>query len=186
MSKAKHVVILSGSLRKQSVNAAIARALPDLAPEGMTFSLAQGLDRIPHYNADIQADGFPPIVLELADQIRGADGIAFVTPEYNYSIPGFLKNALDWLSRTAPVPFAGKPIVIQTASAGVLGGVRAQYHLRQILVFLDALPMNKPEVMIGAAQTKISDTGKLTDEPTRDFIRGQLAAFSDFINRVAG
>jgi chromate reductase len=185
MAMAKHIVILSGSLRRQSFNAAIARALPELAPERMTFNLAQGLDQIPHYNADLQADGFPPIVLELAKQIREADGIAFVTPEYNYSIPGFLKNALDWLSRTTPVPFVGKPVVIQTASAGAFGGVRAQYHLRQVLVFLDALPMNKPEVMVGAAQTKISDAGRLTDEATRDFIRGQLAAFADFIDRVS-
>ncbi|KJF69977.1 NADPH-dependent FMN reductase [Agrobacterium arsenijevicii] len=185
MATAKHVVILSGSLRKQSFNAAaIARALPELAPDRMTFSLAQGLDQIPHYNADIQADCFPPIVLELAKQIREADGIAFVTPEYNYSAPGFLKNALDWISRTAPMPITGKPVVIQTASAGVFGGVRAQYHLRQVLVFLEALPMNKPEVMVGAAHTKISVTGKLTDEPTREFIRGQLAAFSEFIDLV--
>jgi chromate reductase len=185
MSKPLKIAVLCGSLRKHSYNAAIARALPELAPEGMSFTLLDGLDTLPHYNADIQAEGFPAKVLELAEVIRQADGVAFVTPEYNYSIPGVLKNALDWLSRTTPAPFAGKPVVIQTASMGVMGGVRAQYHLRQILVFLDALPMNKPEVMVGVAQSKISEDHELTDEPTRDFIRGQLSAFATFVERVS-
>ncbi|WP_336510425.1 NADPH-dependent FMN reductase, partial [Agrobacterium tumefaciens] len=185
MTGSRHIVVLCGSLRKKSFNGAIAAALPELAPTGMTFTLMDGLDTIPHYNADIQADGFPDKVIEIANAIRDADGVAFVTPEYNYSIPGFLKNALDWISRVSPAPFAGKPVVIQTASIGVMGGVRAQYHLRQILVFLDALPMNKPEVMVGVAPTKISEDGMLTDPATREFISGQLAAFSAFIERVS-
>jgi chromate reductase len=185
MSEMKNVVVLCGSLRKHSFNAAVARSLADLAPENMTFSVVDGLESIPHYDADIQAEGFPANVLEIAAAIRDADGVAFVTPEYNYSIPGVLKNAIDWLSRVSPAPFAGKPVVIQTASAGVFGGVRAQYHLRQILVFLDAYPMNKPEVMVGLAQSKVSADGLLTDAATREFIRLQLVAFEVFMGKVS-
>lgn len=181
----KSIVVFCGSLREHSFNGAIARSLAELAPEDMTFTVLDGLESIPHYDADIQASGFPAKVLEIADAIQNAQGVAFVTPEYNYSIPGVLKNAIDWLSRVSPAPFAEKPVVIQTASAGILGGVRAQYHLRQILVFLDAYPMNKPEVMVGSVQSKISADGKLTDEATRDFISNQLAAFSKFIDKMS-
>lgn len=184
MAKPINVVVLVGSLRKKSFNAAIARSLQELAPDGMSFTVLTGLAELPHYDADIQAEGFPAGLTELADRIRAADAVAFVTPEYNYSVPGFLKNAIDWLSRVSPPPFAGKPVLIQSASAGVMGGVRAQYHLRQILVFLDAIPFNKPEVMVGAAGSKISDEGVLTDTATRDFIKGQLAAFAGFVTRL--
>lgn len=139
-------------------------------------------DELPHYNADIQAGVFPDKVLSLGEAVTNASGIILLTPEYNYSIPGFLKNVLDWVSRLSRAPFQGKPVAIQTASAGVLGGIRAQYHLRQILVFLDALPMNKPEVVIGSVGTKISD-GQLTDQATRDFLGSQLADFALFIER---
>ncbi len=184
MNATKTIAVLCGSLRKDSYNRALVRALPALAPEGMTFDVLEGLDELPHYNADIQAEGFPPKLNALAAAIARADGVAIVSPEYNYSIPGFLKNAIDWLSRVQPGPFAGKPVLIQSASPGVFGGARMQYHLRQVLVFLDALPMNKPEVMVGNAMQKFSDDGKLTDEPTRKFIGEQLKAFSAFIERV--
>ena len=184
MNSSKTIAVLCGSLRKESYNRALVRALPALAPEGMEFTPLDGLDDLPHYNADIQAEGFPPKVAELAAAIATADGVAIVSPEYNYSIPGFLKNALDWLSRMQPVPFAGKPVLIQSVSPGIFGGARMQYHLRQVLVFLDALPMNRPEVMIGGAMQKFSDDGKLTDEPTRKFIADQLKAFAAFIDRV--
>lgn len=179
-----NVLVFVGSLRKGSYNAAIARALPSLAPEGLNFTIAEGLGDIPHYDLDVQAGGFPPRVLELAEALRAADAVAFVTPEYNYSIPGTLKNAIDWLSRINPAPFAGKPALIQSASMGVLGGVRAQYHLRQILVFLDAIPLNKPEVIIGAVHTKVDASGTLTDAPTREFIATQLVNFAAFIRRL--
>lgn len=185
MNTPKSIAVLCGSLRAGSLNRAIVRALPGLAPEGMTFSVLDGLDRLPHYNADIQAEGMPALVGELAGKIAAADGVAIVSPEYNYSIPGFLKNALDWISRVQPVPFAGKPVLIQSASPGIFGGARMQYHLRQVLVFLDALPMNKPEVMVGGAMQKISDDGEITDAATRKFITDQLAAFALFIDRVA-
>jgi chromate reductase len=179
-----HFVTVLGSLRKESFNAAIARALPELAPSGVTISALGSVADLPHYDADVQAEGFPDAVKAMAAAIAAADGVIIVTPEYNYSVPGALKNALDWLSRMSPQPFAGKPVAIQTASAGVLGGVRAQYHLRQIFVFLDAQVLNKPEVMVGGAGSKVGGTPSvLEDETTRDFIAGQLLAFADFVRR---
>lgn len=180
-----NVVTICGSLRKGSFNAALERALPGLAPEGMSIAALPGVGELPLYNADIQAQGFPQAATAMGEAIRAADGVIFVTPEYNYSVPGTLKNAIDWLSRLSPAPFAGKPVAIQTASMGVFGGVRAQYHLRQMLVYLDAMILNKPEVMVGAAQTKFSPGGELTDAATRDFVKTQLASFADFIRRIA-
>jgi chromate reductase len=185
MTKTLNIAVFCGSLRKNSTNAAVVRALPGLAPAQMSFTNLTGLDSLPHYDADIQEAGFPAHVINLADQIRAADGVAFVTPEYNYSVPGFLKNALDWLSRLNPQPFVGKPVVIQSASSGLFGGVRAQHHLRQILVFLDALPMNQPEMMIGGAASKVSEDLILADQQTRDFVAAQLGAFAKFIERVS-
>ena len=179
-----HFVTLLGSLRKGSYNAAVARALPAIAPEGVTISPLGSVGDLPHYDADLQADGFPAAVLAMADAIRNADGVIFVTPEYNYSVPGALKNAMDWLSRVSPAPFADKPVAIQTASPGMIGGARCQYHLRQILVFLDAYVLNKPEVMIGQVAQKVDAvTMELSDKATRDFIAGQLKAFAAFSRR---
>ncbi|SDV48759.1 NADPH-dependent FMN reductase [Chitinasiproducens palmae] len=181
-----HFVTLLGSLRHGSYNAAIARALPELAPAGVTLSPLGSVGDFPLYDADVQAEGFPAPVLAMADQIRAADGVIVVTPEYNYSIPGGLKNAIDWLSRVSPPPFAGKPLAIQTASPGALGGARAQYHLRQTCVFLDALVLNKPEVMVGQVASKVdAETLTLTDASTREFIAGQLKVFAEFARRAA-
>lgn len=138
------------------------------------------------YDADVQQeDGFPATVEALAEQIRQADGVVIVTPEYNYSVPGGLKNAIDWLSRLPDQPLAGKPVLIQTSSMGVIGGARCQYHLRQILVFLDAMVMNKPEFMGGVIQNKVDpQTGEVIDQGTLDHLTGQLTAFGEFIQRV--
>ncbi len=175
-------VTLLGSLRTGSYNAAIARALPALAPDGVTVEALGSVGAFPLYNADLQADGFPPAVHAMAEAIAKADGVIIVTPEYNYSVPGGLKNALDWLSRLPAQPFAGKPVAIQSGSPGLIGGARAQYHLRQILVFLDAAVLNKPEVMVSQVMTKVdAGTGELTDQATRDFIAKQLAAFAAFV-----
>jgi chromate reductase len=178
------VVTLLGSLRRASYNGAIARALPGLAPEGMEITALPSIRDLPLYDADRQAEGFPPSLLVIAEAIRAADGIIIVTPEYNYSVPGVLKNAIDWLSRLPEQPLAKKPVALQSASMGVMGGARCQYHLRQVLVFLDVLVMNRPEVMVGVAQNKIDADGELTDADTRKFISGQLNAFADFIRRV--
>lgn len=177
-------VTLLGSLRRASYNAAIARALPGLAPEGVTIEALGSVAEFPHYDADLQVQGFPAPVLAMAEAIKAADGVIFVTPEYYYSAPGALKNALDWLSRLSPQPFVGKPVAIQTASPGAIGGARCQYHLRQSLVFLDAHVLNKPEVMVGGVMGKVDpETMELADTATQEFIAGQLAAFATFARR---
>jgi len=180
------VVSICGSLRKGSLNAAVQRALPGLTPEGMSIKALSGIGDLPLYNADIQAEGFPKSVTDLADAIRKADGIIICSPEYNYSVPGVLKNAIDWLSRLKDQPFAGKPVLIQSASQGVFGGARMQYHLRQIMVFVEAQVFNRPEVMVGQAQNKVDGALKLTDTATRDIIKQQLVGFETFIRKVSG
>jgi chromate reductase len=179
------LVSICGSLRKGSFNAAVQRALPELAPAGVTITALSGIGDMPLYNADIQAQGFPKPVTDMADSIRKADGVIICSPEYNYSVPGVLKNAIDWLSRLPNQPFANKPVLIQSASQGVFGGARMQYHLRQIMVFVEALVFNKPEVMVSQAQTKIAQDLNLTDQATRDVIKTQLAAFETFVRKVA-
>ncbi|CEF40063.1 putative oxidoreductase [Acetobacter senegalensis] len=180
-----HFVTLLGSLRKASFNGIVARTLPDLTPEGITISPLGCISAFPHYNQDVQDAGFPEPVLAMAEQIRAADGVIVVTPEYNYSVPGVLKNALDWLSRVTPQPFAGKPLAIQTASPGAIGGARAQYHLRQSLVFLNAYVLNRPEVMIGQATGKFdTDRLELTDQKTRDFLVTQITALAELARTV--
>ncbi|BCI66765.1 NADPH-dependent FMN reductase [Acetobacter aceti] len=177
--------VLLGSLRKSSLNAAVARALPDLAPPGITITPLGSIGEFPHYNTDVQDEGFPAPILAMARQIAASDGVIIVTPEYNYSMPGVLKNAIDWLSRVSPQPFAGKPVAIETASPGLIGGARAQYHLRQSLVFLDAFVLNKPEAMIGQATQKIDpESLQLTDVGTREFLTRQISALAALAKRV--
>jgi chromate reductase len=181
------VISICGSLRSGSYNGMVQRALPSLAPEGMLVSEAPPFAAFPLYNADVQgATGFPAPVTALADAIRAADGVIIVTPEYNFSIPGGFKNAIDWVSRLPSQPFAGKPIALQSASPGPLGGARVQYDLRRAMVFLDAFVLNKPEIFIGGCASKIDEeTGELKDEATRNFIKQQLAAFAKFIAHLA-
>ncbi|MBW1253980.1 MULTISPECIES: NADPH-dependent FMN reductase [Pantoea] len=180
------IVTLLGSLRKGSYNAMIAQALPQLAPQGVLIEALPSIRDIPLYDADIQQEeGFPAPVEKIAEQIRQADGVIIVTPEYNYSVPGGLKNAIDWLSRVPNQPLAGKPVAIQTSSMGAIGGARCQYHLRQILVFLDAMVLNKPEFMGGVIQNKVDEqAGKVIEQGTLEHLARQLAAFSDFIRKV--
>lgn len=179
------IISICGSLRKGSFNRMVMNALPGLAPPGMSITEAPSFRELPLYDADIQnSTGFPMAVNTLADAIRAADGVIFCTPEYNFSLPGGLKNAIDWVSRLQKQPFAGKPIAIQSASPGPLGGGRVQYDLRRMLVFLDALTLNKPEVFIGSCAAKFDDkTGDLKDDATRNFIKQQLEAFARFIER---
>ncbi|WP_310606465.1 NADPH-dependent FMN reductase [Buttiauxella brennerae] len=186
MSDTLKIVTLLGSLRHGSFNAMVARTLPRIAPSGMSVDALPSIKDIPLYDADIQQEeGFPSTVEAIAEQIRAADGVVIVTPEYNYSVPGGLKNAIDWLSRLPEQPLAGKPVLIQTSSMGAIGGARCQYHLRQILVFLDAMVMNKPEFMGGVIQNKVdTQTGEVVDQSTLDHLTGQLTAFGDYIQRV--
>jgi chromate reductase len=182
------VISICGSLRKGSYNRIVERALPALAPEGLRISSAPSFAEFPLYNADVQASGgFPAAVNVLADAIRAADGVMIVSPEYNFSIPGGLKNAIDWVSRLPNQPFAGKPIALQSASPGPLGGARVQYDLRRSMVFLDAFTLNKPEIFIGNCASKFDEkTGEIKDETTRNLITQQLAAFAAFIGKIKG
>jgi len=188
MADTLNVITICGSLRKGSYNAALARALPALAPAGLSIKPSPPYDAIPIYNADIQnSAGFPAPVNALADAIRAADGLIIVSPEYNYTIPGGLKNAIDWVSRLQNQPFAGKPIALQSASGGPLGGSRMQYHLRQTMVFLEGFVFNRPEIFVGMAPQKFDEkTLELKDQPTIDIIKQQLAGFETFIRRVGG
>jgi chromate reductase len=182
-----HVVVICGSLRQGSYNAALARALPALAPPGVLVRAAPTFAGLPVYDFDEhQASGIHPIAGAWADAIRAADAVIIVSPEYNWSIPGGLKNAIDWASRLKDQPFAGKPVALQSAATGLLGGARMQYHLRQSLTSIDALLFAKPEVLVTFAGKKFDEkTLELTDQPTRDMIKLQLETFEKFVRRVA-
>ncbi|GAC1518535.1 MAG: NADPH-dependent FMN reductase [Beijerinckiaceae bacterium] len=179
-------VTLLGSLRKGSLNRVVANALPALAPAGVKITALPSVGDLPHYNADVQAEGMPQLVRQFGDAIKQADGVIIVTPEYNYSVPGVLKNAIDWISRLPDTPFAGKPIAIMSASPSILGGARAHYHLRQMMVFLDALVLNKPEIIITFAASKLDvEKGKITDDATRDLVTKQIEALAIFARRFS-
>jgi chromate reductase, NAD(P)H dehydrogenase (quinone) len=182
-----NVVCICGSLRKGSYNRMVMNALPALAPPNLKLSEAPPFAEFPLYNADMQeASGIPPAVQKLAEAIRGADGVIFNSPEYNFSMPGGMKNAIDWVSRVPNQPFAGKPVALQSAANGSLGGGRMQYDLRRSMIFLDAMTLNKPEIFIGNCSQKIdAKTGQITDQQTVGFIQQQLAAFAKFIERLA-
>lgn len=183
MSEALNVLALLGSLRagsfnRMALNAAIARR-----PAGMTISVAE-IGDLPLYDEDVREKGFPAPVQRLRGEIAAADAILFVTPEYNYSVPGVLKNAIDWASRPPSQPFAGKPCAIMGASISLLGTARAQYHLRQICVFLDMHPINRPEVMIAQAGERFGPDGSLKDEKTGQFIADLLVALAAWTRRL--
>lgn len=178
-----NVLGISGSLRQGSYNTMALRAAQKLAPQGMRIELAP-LDDIPMYNDDVRAQGFPAPVQALKDKVRAADAVLLVTPEYNFSIPGVLKNALDWLSRPPEPPFDGKPVALMGASPGPVGTARVQYHLRQVLVFMNTFTVNKPEVFISHAASKFNEAGELTDETTAKFIGELLASLQKLKARV--
>lgn len=177
------VLAIAGSLREKSYNRGLVRAARTLAPAGMEIIEADISD-IPLYNGDDDGDTQPAPVLALAEKVKEADALLFATPEYNYSIPGVLKNAIDWMSRVPGGIFAGKPAAIMGASMGGMGTSRSQYHLRQVLVFLDVHPLNKPEVIVSAAHEKCDDNGDLQDEKTREMIGKQLEALKVWAERL--
>jgi chromate reductase, NAD(P)H dehydrogenase (quinone) len=160
-------------LRRESYNRAVLRAAAQLVPEGALLDIFE-LEGIPLFNQD--DDQQPPAqVVELKRRIREADAVLFVTPEYNYSIPGVLKNAIDWASRPyGDSAWSGKPVAIMGATIGMHGTVRAQNHLRQIMVSLNMFPLNQPEVLIGNAAACFDQEANLTDETTAGFIRQLL------------
>ena len=183
--KILNVITICGSLRKASYNAALARALPALAPSGLSIAAAPPWESFPVYNADFHASaGIPAEVDAWADAIRSADGVIIVSPEYNWGIPGGLKNAIDWCSRLKEVPFKDKPVALQSCSGGLLGGARMQYSLRMTLTMTDAILLGKPEVFVNFAPKKFDEkTLALTDQPTMDLIKQQLAGFERLIRR---
>ena len=157
------VLGFAGSLRAGSYNRALLRGAANLLPQDMTLEIFE-IEDIPAFNQDLEGD-IPKKVKEFKSKIREANAILIATPEYNYSVPGVLKNAIDWASRPyGDNPFDGKPVAIMSASVGMLGGSRAQYHLRQIFVFLNMYPVNGPEVIVPFAQDKFDATGKLIDD----------------------
>jgi chromate reductase, NAD(P)H dehydrogenase (quinone) len=166
----------------------VMNSLQSLAPDTMRIREAPSFREFPPYDWDIQqSNGFPAAAVALADAIRAADGIIFVTPEYNFSIPGPLKNAIDWLSRLNKQPFAGKPIALQSASTGPLGGARVQYDLRRCMVSLNAFTLNKPEIFIGSCIERLdANSTQIADAATRHFVTLQLAAFAAFITAYGG
>jgi len=185
--KTLNVVTICGSLRKASYNRMVMNALAGLAPPNMRVSEAPPFAEFPLYNVDLhEASGVPPAVQKFVDAIRVADGVIFNTPEYNFSMPGGLKNAIDWVSRVKDQPFAGKPVAIQSATGGPLGGGRMQYDWRRSMLFVDAVIFGRPEIFIGNVSQRVdAETGQITDEATKRFIGQQLAAFAKFIEQRA-
>ncbi len=174
---------ISGSLRRGSFNTALLHAAREHAPAGMQieeYSLAD----IPLYNDDVRVAGYPPSVQAFREAIAAADGLLIVSPEYNYSIPGVLKNAIDWASRPPHQPLAGKPLAIMSASTSLLGGARMQYHLRQVAVFAEMHVLNKPEVFVAKAPEKFDADSKLTEDATREIVVAQLAAFERWVEKL--
>jgi chromate reductase len=183
MSNQVRILGIAGSLRRQSFNRAALHAAIDLVPEGVTLETFE-LDGVPGFNQDEEQNP-PAKVTELKTKIRAADAVLIVTPEYNYSIPGVLKNAIDWASRPyGDSAWDGKPAAIMGASVGAIGTARAQYHLRQMMVFLNMYPINQPEVMIGNASERFDAEGNLTDETTKEFIRQLLQNLLDWSRRI--
>ena len=178
-----HILGISGSLRKDSFNTAALRACTGVLPPGVTMSIFD-IAPIPLYNEDLRAQGLPEPVQQLREQIRAADALVIATPEYNYSIPGVLKNAIDWASRPPEQPFADKPVALIGATPGGFGTSRAQYHLRQVFVYLNAHLLNQPEAFISAAPTKFDEQGKLTDAATAEQLRKLLAALAEWTRRL--
>lgn len=178
MNQPIHILGFAGSLRKGSYNRALLQVAAQLVPEDARLEIFD-IDGIPGFNQDLESNR-PPKVTEFKAKIKTADAILIVTPEYNYSIPGVLKNAIDWASRPpTDNSWQGKPVAIMSASTGMLGGARAQYHLRQTFVFLDMYPINKPEVIITFANQKFDENGNLNDDKAKDLIRG---LFRNLIN----
>jgi chromate reductase len=185
MAENLNVLAICGSLRKGSFNRMLMNTSISLAPPGMTIKEAPSFGKFPIYNFDDQqATGFPKDVDALHEAVKAADGVLIVSAEYNWSIPGGLKNAIDWLSRYKEVAFAGKPCCIQSAAPGLLGGSRMQYHLRMALTSVDAVLFGKPEVIVNMAAQKFDQqTGQLKDQAAIDLIKQQLAGFAKFIER---
>ena len=183
MNERIRILGIAGSLRRESYNRSTLRAAGNLLPEGATLDIFE-LDGIPAFNQDEEQNPAEKVV-DLKRRIREADAILIVTPEYNYSIPGVLKNAIDWASRPyGESAWNGKPAAIMGASIGNIATARAQYHLRQMMVFLNMFPINQPEVMIGNAGDRFDAQGNLTHDDTKEHIRKALQSLVDWTRRL--
>jgi chromate reductase, NAD(P)H dehydrogenase (quinone) len=172
---------ICGSMRKASYNRRLLAAIGELLPSGTHYAEHDGLDALPIFNSDLED---PPVVTALKDAIARADGVIFAVPEYNYSIPGGLKNAIDWVSRPpATSPMRGKPIGLVGAATGMSGTIRAQTHMRQMLVYSDSPCLLQPEVLIARAHERFDKAGHLADESTRDLLARFGAAMVAFVER---
>lgn len=179
-----HILGICGSLRRQSFNH---RALQEAAqgmPAHMRMANAS-LSGIPLYDGDVEAQGIPAEVLRLAEEVRRADALLIASPEYNFSISGVLKNAIDWLSRTTPQPLKGKPVALLSVTPGPVGGARHQYELRKVLGCLEAIVLPRPEILIGLCASKFDAEGRLVDETTHRLLGEQMNAFDEWITRVS-
>jgi chromate reductase, NAD(P)H dehydrogenase (quinone) len=179
------IAAISGSLREGSYNTATLRAVKEIASDTLDIDIIT-LEDMPLFNEDVEAKGWPERVQKLRDRIEPAKGVIFATPEYNYSIPGLLKNAIDWLSRPARKgPIFGKPAAIVGATPSMIGTARAQAHLRQV-VFYNGMPLIPDvEILISKAGEKFDDDGRLTDNETRDFLTDMAEKYTDWVRRHA-
>lgn len=178
----RSVLAISGSLRARSYNTSALKFAIEAAPPLLEIELF-GLHDIPPYNEDVRQKSYPPGVAAFREKVRKAAAVLIATPEYNRSIPGVLKNAIDWTSRPPDQPWAGKPIAIMGVSPGRFGTARAQHDLHKVLVALDTYIMNKPDVMISHAETAFDANGVLTDKRAADQITSQLLEFSRWVER---
>jgi chromate reductase, NAD(P)H dehydrogenase (quinone) len=176
---------VSGSLRKYSYNSGALRAIPSLLPDGMTFEMAELAD-VPFYNADIEQIGFPDAVKEFRARATAADALIFAVPEYNFSLPGVLKNALEWLSRPPHPPVNGKACAVVGASVSPLGTARGQFHFRHVCVSLNMVAVNVPHVDITNAKSKFDAQSQLTDQASLDALRQLLQELKTLTLRLRG
>jgi len=185
MANAKPIAVLVGSLRKESFNRKMARALAALAPPSLDLQIVE-IGDLPHYNQDLDPDHPPAAWVEFRQRVGAADGVLFVTPEYNRSVPGVLKNAIDVGSRPyGKSVWSGKPAAVVSVSPSAIGGFGANHHLRQSLVFLDMPAMQQPEAYIGGADKLFAADGSIANPSTQEFMGKFLAAFERWVGRHA-
>ena len=185
MTKTRKVAVIVGSLRKESLNRKAALALANLAPEGVELEIVE-IGDLPLYDEDVEAAGSPAAWARFRAQVKASDAVLFVTPEYNRSVPGALKNAIDVGSRPyGASAFAGKPAAVMSLSQGAIGGFGANHHLRQSLVFLDMPVLQQPEAYVGGAGSLFDANGQIAEEGTRGFSKAFIEAFAAWIERNA-
>ncbi|MXO74729.1 ACP phosphodiesterase [Altererythrobacter aerius] len=185
MSQSYKVAVVVGSLRKESVNRKAAEALTRLAPENLQFEFVE-IGDLPHYDEDVEAAGAPAPWTRFREQISASDAVLFVSPEYNRSVPGALKNAIDVGSRPyGESAFAGKPTAVMSVSPGGIGGFGANHHLRQSLVFLDMPVLQQPEAYVGGGYELFGEQGAFKSDDTRKFFQGFIDAFAAWIAKTA-